>query len=349
MIKILYIGNDLKREAVNTSIMRTLGPNLEAEGYTLYYTSPKSNQLWRLLDMLWSVFKYRNRVDVLFIDTYSTLNFYYAFFVSQLARLLKLPYIPILHGGNLVNRLHTNPLFSKLVFQNSRLNISPSLFLKQEFERFNYKNLEFIPNAITLENYQYVQKDYDTPHLLWVRSFDTIYNPKQAIYVVDQLKKRGFKSSLTMVGPDSDGSLESLRSLAQDLKLDVTFTGKLPRAEWIDLSKDHNLFINTTTVDNMPVSVIEAMALGFPIVSTNVGGMPYLMQQGKQGILVQSANVDAMADAIISLFQEPDRLQQMSENSRSTATQFDWQQVKHLWFDVLDRLNSSSSTDTPSK
>ena len=324
--------------------MRTFGPNLEVEGYSLYYTSPKSNKLWRLLDMLWSVLKYRNRVDVLFIDTYSTLNFYYALFVSQLARILKLPYIPILHGGNLVNRLKTNPFFSKLIFQNSKINISPSLYLKQEFERFNFKNIVFIPNAIVLENYQNIQKDYDTPRLLWVRSFDTIYNPKQAIYVMSQLKKRGMDAKLTMVGPDSDGSLESLKSLAKDLKINIIFTGKLPKEAWIELSKDHNLFINTTTVDNMPVSVIEAMALGFPIVSTNVGGMPYLMQQGKQGLLVQSANVDAMADAIISLFQEPERLQQMSQNSRQTATQFDWQVVKHLWFDVLDRVNSSSST-----
>ena len=55
----------------------------------------------------------------------------------------------------------------------------------------------------------------------------------------------------------------------------ITITGILRKAEWIELSKDYDVFINTTNVDNMPVSVIEAMALGMPIVSTNVGGIPF--------------------------------------------------------------------------
>ena len=67
----------------------------------------------------------------------------------------------------------------------------------------------------------------------------------------------------------------------------MNFTGKLSKQEWRDLSKDYNVFINTTNFDNTPVSVIEAMALGIPVVSTNVGGLPFLITDKVDGVLVE--------------------------------------------------------------
>ena len=86
-----------------------------------------------------------------------------------------------------------------------------------------------------------------------------------------------FDATLAMIGPDVDGSLTKVKDLARKKNLDVNFTGKLSKPEWINYSKDFNVFINTTNFDNTPVSVIEAMALGLPVVSTNVGGMPFLI------------------------------------------------------------------------
>src|SRR5690606_31616955 len=97
---------------------------------------------------------------------------------------------------------------------------------------------------------------------------------------------RGYNASLCMVGPDTDGSLSQVKALAKQLKVSVKFTGKLTKSEWNQLSKEYNIFINTTNFDNMPVSVIEAMALGLPVVSTNVGGLPYLITDGVDGMLV---------------------------------------------------------------
>lgn len=343
MKKILYVGNDLVRENVNTSVMRTLGPALEAEGYTLYYTSPKTNKFFRLCDMLFSLAKYHRKVDVILIDTYSTLNFYYALFVAWFAAVLKVPYIPILHGGNLVTRLKTSSKLSHLIFDNAIINVSPSRYLKAEFERFGYKNIVYIPNTINIERYGYLKKSYDHPKLLWVRSLASIYNPKQAILVQEQLRSRGYDAELCMVGPDRENHLDALKTMAWNKQLEVKFTGKLTKQEWVDLSSNYNIFINTTNIDNMPVSVIEAMALGFPIVSTDVGGMPYLIEQNHEGVLVQTNNVDAMTDAIINLFKDKTALQSMSTNARATAETFDWEQVKHHWFDVLERDNRVGS------
>ena len=138
-----------------------------------------------------------------------------------------------------------------------------------------------------------------------------------------------------MVGPDSDGTMETVKQLAKNLKVEVTITGKLPKAEWIALSKDYNIFINTTNFDNMPVSVIEAMALGLPVVSTNVGGMPYLIEDGKDGLLVEKNNVDAFVNAIQFIVNQPDHTKRLVFNARKKVETFDWQVVKNKWFELL--------------
>lgn len=335
MKNLLYVGNHLQNSQTNASYSAVLGPLLEQRGYVVNYTSNTSNKVLRLLDMLWTTFKTRKQTELVLIDTYSTQNFYYALLVSQLCRLLQLDYIPILHGGNLPNRLKNSPKFSKRLFKFAKINVSPSLYLKESFERSGYQNVTHIPNTVPLEHYPYHKKTFDTPRLLWVRSFSEIYNPTLAVKVVHQLKERGYDATLCMVGPDTDGSFSQVKALAENLKVSVTFTGKLTKTEWSALSKGYNVFINTTNFDNTPVSVMEAMALGLPIVSTNVGGMPYLIANGEDGLLVAPNDQEAMVEAICSLFNEMEQAEVMAMKARKKVEQFDWSRVKGLWAEVL--------------
>lgn len=316
--------------------MLQLGAQLEAEGYRVRYTSSQRRQVWRLLDMLWTVFKYRRQTALVLLDTYGTLNFYYAVLVSLLCRALQLPYIPILHGGTLPKRLETSPRKSALIFKHAKLLVSPSLYFVEAFKQHNYHNLRFIPNTIEIDNYPMATKSYESIRLLWVRSFSKIYNPCMAVYLLKQLQDQGHKASLTMVGPDSDGSLKTVQALATELKVKVNFTGKLSKPEWIALAKDHNIFINTTNFDNMPVSVIEAMALGLPVVSTAVGGMPYLIEDGIDGVLVPVNDVTAMAEAILGLQFNPDLAHVIAARARVKAEGFDWAVVRERWVAVLE-------------
>jgi len=337
MISLLYIGNYLNSKRSNVSNIHVLGGLLEAEGHVVHYSSKQEHKVLRLLDMLYSCFTYRNRVGMVLIDTYSTQNFYYAFLCSQLCRLLKLPYSCNLNGGNLPYRLKRFPKLSQMVFAHSRYNVAPSLYLKNAFEFHGHPNVIHIPNTIEITKYPLSSRPFDQPKLLWVRSFAKLYNPELAVRVLHALIQKGYQAELCMVGPDSDGSLAEVKQLAQALKVKVTFTGKLSKTEWIGLSKAYNVFINTTNYDNMPVSVIEAMALGLPVVSTHVGGMPFLIKTKEQGILVPPNDVPAMADAILQLFEFPEQRQVMIANARQLTEQFDWQAVKPLWHAVLNQ------------
>jgi len=334
MKNVLYIGNALSQKGKNVTSIEVLGSRLR-QFCNVKVASKKQNQVLRLLDMMLTVIKNSRRTDYVIIDTYSTLNFYYAFIVAQLSRFFKIKYITILHGGNLENRLANNPKMSKILFNNAFKLVSPSDFLKDTFYNYGYDNIDYIPNSIEIENYKFLRREFQTPKLLWVRSFSKIYNPKLAVLLFDNLLKKGYKAELCMVGPDSDGTLKEVKRLVKELNLNVKFTGKLSKEEWSKLSENYNFFINTTNYDNTPLSVIEAMALGLPVVSTNVGGMPYLIEDGVDGILVEPNNIDEMTTAIVNLLENDELRERIIKNMQEKVIQFNWENVKLKWKDLL--------------
>jgi len=334
MKKILYIGNKLSQKGKTDSTIDTLGKGLEELGFQVTYASSYKSISLRFIDMLRAVFKHRTSTDYVLIDTYSTLNFYYAFAVSQLCRWFHLKYIPILHGGNLPNRLKKSPKLSKAIFEFSYKNVAPSLYLKSHFEQNQFNNIVFIPNSIKIEDYKFQKKTYQSVNLLWVRSFSEIYNPALAIKVLKALKDENIKAKLCMIGPEKDGSLESCKALAKTLDVEVEFTGRLTKRQWHNKAEGFNIFINTTDVDNAPVSVIEAMALGLPVVSTNIGGMPFLIEHNTDGILVEPNDVEAFVFAIKELTFSTNRATEIATHARKKVEGYDWNKVKYHWINL---------------
>lgn len=333
--RILYIGNDNSARTGYVNTMETLSSLLVKEGYTITRSSTKENKIVRLLDMCWSTVKHSRKTDYIFIDTFSSLNFYFAFTISQLARLLFIKYIPILHGGNLPNRIKRSKRMSKMIFRNSYKNISPSHYLKKAFEAQGYA-VDHIPNVLEIDQYQFKLRDPLQPKLLWVRAFKHLYNPLMAIEVLKGLKEKFPKAKLCMVGPVIDNSFKEAQEKAKGYGIDddIEFTGTLSKEEWIKRSEDYDIFINTTNFDNTPVSVMEAMALGLPVVSTNVGGMPFLVENNVDGVLVEKENVEAMTNAVKKLLTNGST--ELVEKARIKAESFGWDHVKAKWFKILD-------------
>ncbi len=336
MKNVLYIGNYLKNDKVNPSYMFSLADYLRSQDYAVRISSSKRNKLLRLLDMVVHIFRYGKWANTVLIDTYSTTNFYYAYVISQLCRLFKIKYIPILHGGNLPNRLTKSTTKSKQIFNNAHINVAPSAYLKEAFENMGYSNVIHIPNAINISDYQYEPKDLDgTIRILWVRAFRTIYNPQLVIKVLRLLLDKGYDAKLCMIGPDVDGSLKDVKQLASQLNVDVEFKGKMKKQDWILESRSHTIFVNSTNFDNTPLTVIEAMALGMPVVSTNVGGMPFLISNREDGLLVEANNATQMMEAIIGLYNSPNEASEMVLKARKKVEAFDWVHVGKQWKTIL--------------
>jgi glycosyltransferase involved in cell wall biosynthesis len=333
-MKILYLGNKLSKHGINKTTVETLGENLSQSGFTIVSYSSKKNSFLRILDMLFGILKHQDAKYIL-IDTYSTSAFWFAFLSSQLARMLHIKYIPILHGGNLPNRFVLNPKLSKMLFNNAFINVSPSEYLKFHFGKFGITNVICIPNSINLSDYTFKERQNFAPNILWVRAFAAIYNPKMAVDVLHLLQEKYPNATLTMVGPDKDGSLETTKNYANQLNLKVRFTGKLSKNEWTDLAKNHDIFINTTHFDNTPVSVLEAMALGLPVVSTNVGGLPFLISHQNNGYLVNDTNALEMTEQIENIIKFPTQTTEIINSAKHMISKMDWKVVESQWSNLL--------------
>lgn len=334
--RILYIGNDLQVNSFTVTYISFFSKMLRKEGYKVKTASTRSNKALRLAEMLGLIAKYKDSTDIVLIDTYGAMNFYYAYLVGKTCEMFNLEYIPILHGGNLPDRLENSRKFSQSLFGKAKVNIAPSKFLYDIFRSYGFENTQIIPNAIRTDKYPFKRRKEFRPKLLWVRRFQKRYNPLMALNVLNRLQKKYPGASLCMVGPEKDGTMASCKKLARKYNLDVRFTGKLKKKHWAQLSTNYDFFINTTSIDNTPISVIEAMSLGLAIISTNVGGMPMLINSNHDGVLVPEEDEEAMVKEISEILENPGKGEKLCVNAREKVESFDWDNIKDQWNEVLN-------------
>ena len=224
-----------------------------------------------------------------------------------------------------------------MVFDHSYANVAPSGYLHAMFAKFNYKSV-LIPNNIQIKNYEFCSRTAVVPKILWVRSYHKIYNPQLAIHAVNELYKSNKQVRLCMVGPDKDGTLQLCKELVVKYGLEevVELKGKLSKTEWIELSKNYDLFLNTTTTDNMPISVMESMALGLPVVSTNVGGLPYLLEDKVDSLMFEDGAIQQLVECINQLCSNPELVHSLSCNGRQKVLRYDWAVVSAQWKQLID-------------
>jgi L-malate glycosyltransferase len=337
--EILYIGNKLAEFGYTPTTIDTLGIALEQLGYKVNYSGNVKSKISRLLQMVFSVVRNRKTTNFVLIDTYSTSAFYYAWLSSIVCRLYSKKYIPILHGGNLPLRFKRSPRLCRSVLAHSYTNVAMSSYLEQLLKENNYKST-CIPNSIPLADYRYRRREKVAPVLLWVRAFDSIYNPEMAVRVLGMLLQTFPDAHLTMVGPDKDGSMQRCIDLAVSLGIDhaLKITGKLSKKEWTKIADSADVFINTSHIDNMPVSLLEAMAMGMIVVTTNVGGIKYITS-ANNAILVEDNDIEAMAEAIKNIIANNGEAERISIAARKNAEQYDWNNIKEHWIKLLGSSN----------
>ena len=330
---ILYIGSQLSKHGTTPQPIEILGPLLEID-HRVIYSSDKKNIVVRMLDMMLTFLKNKSRFSYVIIDTYSGWSFYYALVIAALSQLYGKKYIPFLHGGNLEVRLKKNAKLSNFIFSNSYVNVAPSTYHVNNFDKYGY-SCSTIPNVINVAEYPFKKRKVIRPNLLWVRSFQKNYNPLLALRIVKGLIDKGYaKTSLTMVGPTKDETLEECMEYIQRHALEkhISIVGLKTKLEWISLSKEFDIFINTTNVDNTPVSLIEAMALGMVVISTNVGGIPNIIDD-INGIKVPPGMEKYFISEIVGLLKNENT--DYSERARQYSLKYDKKQVLEKWNSII--------------
>jgi glycosyltransferase involved in cell wall biosynthesis len=199
---------------------------------------------------------------------------------------------------------------------------------------FYRPDIQLLPNPIELSCYKFTLRDRPQASLIWLRSFHAIYNHQLAPKVVAHLKKKCSNVRLTMVGPDKgDRSLAETREIAHrlDVSEQLEIVNGVPKAAVPNVLSKADIFLNTSNVDNTPISVLEAMASGLAIVSTNVGGIPHLLEDERTALLVPPNDPVLMAEAVHRILSEPELGKRLSGNARAKAEEFDWKTILPKW------------------
>jgi glycosyltransferase involved in cell wall biosynthesis len=141
-------------------------------------------------------------------------------------------------------------------------------------------------------------------------------------------------------------------ALAQGLGIGaaVVFTGRVDNEQMAELYRSADVMVNPSLADNMPISVLEALASGVPVVSTRVGGVPHLVQHEKTALLVPPGDVDAMAKAVIRVVEEPDLADRLVVAGLAEVQQYTWPSVRQSLQSVyIDALMETGNTEVMGK
>jgi len=340
---ILMIGNYLSSPRHNRNVWHSLAERLPEVGWTVLTTSSKENQLLRLLEMLTTIFRKRHQYSLAQIDVFSGKAFAFAKFGALLLKRINKPVILTLHGGGLPEFAQKHARSVRRLLGSAAIVVTPSPFLQQGLSQFR-PDIRYIPNPVQLSQMPYRQRHQAQPKLIWVRAFHETYNPTMAIRVLDFLKTDYPGMTLQMIGPHKgDGSLHRVRRMSAERQLteNLSIIPGVDHDQVPSLLNQADIFINTSNYDTSPRSLIEAMACGLCVVSTNVGGVPWLVDDGENGLLVPPNDSKGMANAIRSILEVPNLAAQLSRNARQKAEQLDWQTILPQWDalfrEVLDR------------
>ncbi|HET6272320.1 MAG TPA: glycosyltransferase family 4 protein [Bacteroidota bacterium] len=336
---ILLIGNFLSEGGgrANENFEVAKARRFKALGWTVYTASDEINRLHRLVEMVTAVWRERKNYSVAHVSLFSGPAFVWAAVACFLLKLLGKSYVVTLHGGDLPRFARRWPWPVRKLLRGAKAVTTPSNYLSVAMKPFR-DDVDIIPNSLDIKSYPYDVREKPRPQLIWLRAFHTIYNPVLAPHVLARLVRDFPDIQMLMIGPDmGDGSFNDTKQLACSLGVDrmISFPGRVPKRDvplW--LSKG-DIFLNTANIDNTPVSVLEAMACGLCVVSTNVGGMSALVDHERDGLLVPAEDPNAMADAVRRVLIEPALAKRLSSAARKKVEQFDWEQTLPRWQKVL--------------
>jgi glycosyltransferase involved in cell wall biosynthesis len=144
------------------------------------------------------------------------------------------------------------------------------------------------------------------------------------------LKTQCPDATLTIAGYGSEeGRLHQLATLRGIGG--IRFMGRVEPSAMPSVYDEADIFVNSSIVDNQPVSVLEAFAAGLPVVSTWTGDIAAMVRSGETGLTVAPGDPAAMVKAVASLLEDPKRALLMANRARREVEKYTWPHVREAW------------------
>jgi glycosyltransferase involved in cell wall biosynthesis len=230
-------------------------------------------------------------------------------------------------------------LSEEVYFKTRRSYITPSNWMKNWFyNKFSKTNVTVIPNCVNLRDYQSVKRSGYTDKLIpadfqgkrVILYFGRLLALKGIDVLINAIPEisRNFGSGELLylfAGPgDSSKYIQKIQKFSGSTE--YLFLGPLSRELIAELIQISEIVVVPSFNENCPYSVLEAMASGKPVIASNVGGIPEIITNDYDGVLVNPGNSEALAKAIIRTLQDKKLQDQLGERAKFTiAKKFSWE------------------------
>lgn len=219
------------------------------------------------------------------------------------------------HSGEAEDHLRRSGRLVRFFLRMADALVVPSPYLGRVFGEFG-SPATVIPNIVDLDRFAFRERLPLQPRFVSTRNLEPLYDVANTLRAFALVQRKYPEATLDVVG--SGSQLGALRDLAAELKVSgVRFSGRIEREELPRHCDEADLFLNSSRIDNQPVSILEAFAAGLPIVTTDAGGIPDLVQDGRTGLLVRQGSPEAMAEGILGLLERPERAIEFARNARA--------------------------------
>jgi glycosyltransferase involved in cell wall biosynthesis len=200
-----------------------------------------------------------------------------------------------------------------------------------------------IPNFVDVSRIRFRERSPFRPAFLSNRNFEALYNVSCTLRAFAAIQAQMPGATLILVG---DGAMrDELKAFAASLCLrNVAFAGKVPPEQMPEFYDKADIYLNSPNIDNMPTSVIEAFAAGLAVVTTDAGGIPFIVRHGDNGRMVSRGDAAAMAVEACALLADSDKALAMTRRARAECeTRYVWPAVRAQWEELYREVATNAT------
>jgi len=213
----------------------------------------------------------------------------------------------------------------------------PSGFLKSAFkEELNIETI-VVPNIADLKQFKFVRREKYRPRLIVTRSLEEIYDIPTVIRAFYKILKKHPNAHLGVVGGGSLRELLEKQVMDMGIENHVNFYGEVTHKKICSLYNQYDIFINASTVDNLPGSILEAFAAGLPVISTRAGGIPFMVVHGENGLLSDIGDDKTLAENTLQILGHPEKGMALAMKGYVELQKYTWPYIRSVLIPLLAR------------
>lgn len=326
MKKVLYIVNFVPgKGGISGQVEYLMRYMSVEEAYHVEVFSTKGNSLKRVV-LFFSLLSKARKFDVLHMHGCSGRGFLPIVYGIIVGKFWRKRIVVTYHGGGADAFFAKHVKWVRFWLMKADERVVLSGFLKAVFAKYDIPSC-IIPNVVELKNDVYIERKEILPRFISMRHLRYLYNIPCILRAFERVQKQIPQAELVLLG-DGDKRKE-LESYVVEHGLEhVRFIGQVPNEKIGEYLQKSDVMLSSPREDNMPVSLLEAFSAGVLVISSNVGGVPYLVEHGRTGLLFESDNDSDMADQMLWALSHQSESLQMIKNAKEEVKQYSWEKVR---------------------